>query len=526
MLRIKIPICTIILSMCLTMACSKPAHTDKQDPLKNSPSGKYYVDSQSGDDKNNGFSEKTPWKTLYNVNLRTYQPGDSIFLKKESSWESRLVLKGSGSVGKPIVLTAYGKGTMPHIMGNGKVDQVILLEEVDYWVVNGIEVSNKATEIGNRIGILVKCLQPGLRRHFHITNCYVHDVMGDYSMLTKGKNTGGIGVIGGEETKFDDILIEGNEIGHINRVGIYTTMMNQANTIQLNSVQGKRPITNLVVRKNKIHHCTGDGAIIRGAHKPIISHNIAWENHNGPEELVKAGVALWCRSTDEALFEYNEVYNTRGSMDGQAFDADLDAYRTIVQYNYSHGNEGGFLLMTGSANDAIVRYNVSVNDGQIGKKHVFYFPIWVAPRGSGIFHNNTVIVPEGLDGVVVNEALETSRFYNNIFYNKAGKGKLFIESKNTTALFKNNVYIGYGQASNIPDPSPFLEEPFIVNPSNIQIGMENIKNFKLKSTSPYLNKGINVKVLEQDAYWLPAADKDLGGKALQPGKSPMGAFLD
>lgn len=486
--------------------------------------GKFYIDSEKGDDNNNG-SKNTPWKSLYNVNLRTYQPNDSIFLKKGSNWQSHLVLKGSGIEGKPIVLTTYGEGNKPHIMANGLFDQVILLEDIDNWIIDGLEISNKAEQIGDRTGILIRSLKPGLRKNYTITNCHIHDIMGNYSMLTKGKNTGGIGVIGGIDTKFDNILIQDNEIGHINRVGVFTTMMDAANKLQLNSVQGQRPITNLWVHRNKIHHCTGDGAIIRGAYRPIISHNIAWENHNGPEELVKAGVALWCRSTDEALFEYNEVYNTRGSLDGQAFDADLDAYRTIIQYNYTHGNEGGLVLIYGSSSQAIVRYNISVNDGNKGK-HIFDFPVWTAPRGEGIFHNNTVVIPEGVETAMVDEASETARFYNNIFYKK-GKGDLFVKAYNRTASFKNNVYIGYENRGEIPDPSPSFEDPLMASPLQYGIGMEQfIRNFKLKSNSPYIHKGIDVKVLEQEAYWLPNSPVDIAGKQIPSGKAPIGALLD
>lgn len=521
MLRIILFLSILVITSYL-LACDKSPYSEQFNPITENTSGKLYVDSQYGDDNNIG-SKEFPWKTLYNVNRKIHHPGDTIFLKRGSSWESRLVLKGSGVENKPVVLTSYGKGDLPHIMGNGKVDQVILLEEIDHWVINSVEVSNKANAIGNRTGILIKCLQPGLRKHFHITNCFIHDVMGDYSMETRGKNTGGIGVIGGKNTKFDNILIEGNEIGHINRVGIFTTMMNDRNTLQLNSARGERPITNLIIKGNKIHHCTGDGVIVRGAHRPIISHNIAWENHNGPEDLVKAGVALWCRSTDEALFEYNEVYNTRGSMDGQAFDADLDAYRTVVQYNYSHGNEGGFMLVYGSSSDAIVRYNVSVNDGKNGK-HIFDFPVWTSPRGSGIFHNNTIIIPEDVDAVIADEAIESARFYNNVFYN-LGKGRLFIESRDRTASFSNNIYYGYNSAE-IPDSNQIFGNPMIISPTNVQIGWQYLKNFKLDKNSPYLNMGIDVQQVEGEDYWIEPVDRDIEGRKLLKDEIPMGALLN
>jgi hypothetical protein len=478
----------------------------------------YYIDSQNGDDKNSGTSPASPWKSVYNINRQVYLPGDTIFLKAGSSWEGRLSLKGSGTDDKPIVLTSYGAGNKPHLMGNGKVNHVLLLEDVDHWEITNIEISNKTTEIGSRTGILIQSLSGATRSHFHISNVYIHDVMGDYSFETRGKNTGGIGVIGGPTTKFDDILIENCEIGPVNRVGIFTNL-----TDAKNATRGNRPITNLVIRNNKIHHCAGDGVIVRYANKPVISHNIAYENHNAPESLVKHGVALWCRSTDEALFEYNEVYNTRGSMDGQAFDADLDAYRTIVQYNYSHDNEGGFMLVYGSSSDAIVRYNISSNDGSKGN-HIFDFPVWTSPRGSGIFHNNTIIIPAGSKAVIADEALETAKFYNNIFYNN-GSGKQSVLSGGKTAIFTHNAYKGY-LSNEISDSSPLTADPQIIAPLTVPSGIANTSNFKLQATSPYLQNGKAVKQLEA-GYWLPDGGlKDFGGKAIQNNLFPVGAFKD
>lgn len=505
------------------MGCSKSSSdapgpdSGKNQPTEVAVRANYYVDGANGNDNNDG-TKTAPWKSLSKINAKEFKAGDSILLKAGSSWVGQLVLKGSGKAGSSIVVSSYGEGSKPHIKGEGTVNQVILLEEADNWTISNIELSNQAAEIGNRTGILIRSLSDGLKQNFRIANVYIHDVMGDYSFEMKGKNTGGIGIIGGPGTKFDNIVIEDSEIGPVNRVGIFTNL-----TDAKNAIKGNRPISNLVIRRNKIHHCSGDGAIIRYANKPVIAHNVAYENHNAPENLVDHGVALWCRSTDEALFEYNEVYHTRGSQDGQAFDADLDAYRTVIQYNYSHDNEGGFMLVYGSSSDAIVRYNISVNDGKLGK-HIFDFPTWTSPRGSGIFHNNTVIIPQGVDAVIADEALETARFYNNIFYNM-GAGKPVIRSGGKTALFNNNSFTGY-QSIEIPETSPLLSDPQLLSPltSPAPLGLVNTGGFKLGPNSPYGSSGVSVRTREP-AYWLSNEGTiDFSGKTL-PGAVPIGAYL-
>lgn len=418
-------------------------------PLRKSQT--YYLDASGGNDNMAGTSRRTAWKSLGKINATAFLPGDSILFKAGEKWMGCIRFKGAGKSGAPIAVAAYGKGNKPVLDGNGARQPVILLENTEYWEISDLEITNASDSIGYRQGILVKADEDGLKSHLRFRNLFIHNIMGDYSFEMKGKNTGGIGIIGGVNTRFNDIIIENCDIGNINRVGIFTNL-----TDSRNAVRGKRPITGLIIRGNRIHHCAGDGLIVRYADRPLIEYNIAYENHNAPEELVKHGVALWCRSTDDAIFQYNEVYNTKGKMDGQAFDADLDAYRTLVQYNRSHHNEGGFMLVYGSSSETIVRYNVSIADGMLGG-HIFDFPVWTKPRGSGAFHNNTIIIPKNITAVIADEALPTAQFYDNLFYNM-GKGGLSIPSENTTATFRNNSYFGYDKA-HISDPRPtFIEE--------------------------------------------------------------------
>ncbi len=51
-------------------------------------------------------------------------------------------------------------------------------------------------------------------------------------------------------------------------------------------------------------------------------------------------------SVDDGLFQYNEVYGIKyGFNDAEAYDVDMQSNNVIYQYNYSHHNTGGFLLL-------------------------------------------------------------------------------------------------------------------------------------------------------------------------------------
>lgn len=475
----------------------------------------YYVDAIKGNDLYDGSGQDRAFKTLEKLNSISFQPGDSVLFHAAHTWHGQLVIKNSGKQGLPVVISRYGGAGRPVITGDGLVDQTVLIDGADQIEIHHLEITNHSSSEGNRTGVLIKALE-GYKKHYVLNDLYIHDISGTYSFEMKGKNTGGIGIIGGRDTRFDDILIENCDIGPVTRVGIFTNL-----TDSRNAVQGKRPVTNLVIRRNKIHHCSGDGVIVRYAYRPLIEYNLVYENHNAPEHLVKHGVALWCRSTDEAVFQYNEVYATRGSMDGQAFDTDLDTYRTLVQYNYSHHNEGGFMLVYGTSSDAIVRYNISAGDGAKGK-HIFDFPVWVKPRGSGTFHNNTIFITKDAEAVIADEATGTARFYNNIFYNK-GSGLLTIPSEEKEAFFYNNAYTGY-RHEEITDHRPLFTDPGFDSLFAVPGGYNQAAKLKLPERSKLLKKGITRKQMPP-AYWLPDCGKhDFGGRKLNRRYQNIGAY--
>ena len=164
-------------------------------------------------------------------------------------------------------------------------------------------------------------------------------------------------------------------------------------------------------------------------------------------------------------------------MDGQAFDADLEARDTVVQYNYSHDNEGGFMLIYGSSSDAIVRFNISRNDGIKGG-HIFDFPIWTEPRGSGVFHNNTIYLPRGNNAVIADEAKETALFYNNIFYNEDG-GALLTLDKHNKPHFDHNCFYGYNESDVDLDEHAIDANPQFIAATGDTNGIPGPSAFKL-----------------------------------------------
>ncbi len=124
----------------------------------------YYVDAQTGDDDYNGLTPDDAWKTLRQVNITTFQPGDTILFRAGQEWEGMLYPRGSGVEGRPIVISKYGSGKRPKIHG-GHADpmefegirtiQTVLLYNQQYWVISDLEITNMPDNVIRNLMITV-----------------------------------------------------------------------------------------------------------------------------------------------------------------------------------------------------------------------------------------------------------------------------------------------------------------------------------------------------------------------------------
>ncbi len=77
----------------------------------------YYMDAYWGNDSSSGTSAFNPWRTITKINNHSFQPGDSILLKRSSIWKEYLDFPSSGNSFNPIVIGSYGEGELPIITG-------------------------------------------------------------------------------------------------------------------------------------------------------------------------------------------------------------------------------------------------------------------------------------------------------------------------------------------------------------------------------------------------------------------------
>jgi len=472
----------------------------------------YYVDAFAGNNSNSGLSPSKAWASLEKVNQMVFQPGDKILFKSGTTYFGQLEPKGRGAKGNPIFIDRYGKGPRPAIHGKGEKLHTVLLHNVEYWEVRNLEITNTGKEPeAHRRGVIVRAENFGDCHHIVLDSLEIHHVNG--SLV---KNDGGGSAIlwqnSGKDipTRFVDLIIQNNHLHHCGRNGINS----KGNTNR----EKWFPSTGVIIRNNLLENIPGDGIVPIGCDGAIIENNIL---RDFPDILSheEAAAGIWPWSSDNTLIQYNEVSGHKAKWDGQGYDSDFNCIGTTIQYNYSHDNYGGFLLVcnngytyksSGNAGTAqtVIRHNISINDGirpYPTERKGDFSPVFhiTGPTENTYIHNNVIILPKhSLNNTIVNMDNwgETwpvnTRFENNIFFSEGASKFVFGEDQQTQ--FNNNVY--YGSIENLPkDLNAILSNPNFINVSARGHGFKILKNFMLKKNTPISKTDIGAsrKILER-----------------------------
>lgn len=77
----------------------------------------YFVDCNYGSNGNPGSSPQQAWRTLLQVGISSFQPGDTINLRRDCTWNETLTPPSSGNSSSWIKIDSYGYGQPPHLTG-------------------------------------------------------------------------------------------------------------------------------------------------------------------------------------------------------------------------------------------------------------------------------------------------------------------------------------------------------------------------------------------------------------------------
>lgn len=204
---------------------------------------------------------------------------------------------------------------------------------------------------------------------------------------------------------------------------------------------------------------------------------------------------IWPWKCKDAVFQNNEAFDTIGQNngDGQAWDIDWSD-GTVYQYNYSHNNGGGAMLIClYEAYNGVFRYNISQND----------LNSLITFQGNPLakIYNNVFYVDGDLETRIHNPqpGKRGGQGYlaTNIFYN-ISTGNPNDEWEPGNQQFTHNLYYGYDTTPN-SDKFAITEDPKFINPGSAptsSIGkihdISVFDGYKVKEDSPVINSGIYV----------------------------------
>ncbi len=471
----------------------------------------FYFDSVNGNDSNTGTSPSQAWQSLSKFNSATFQPGDHIYFKAGCTWNGCMEIgdawgpaQGSGTAANPIVIDAYGdisnKNNKPRINGYPYGNDTLKIQSIEYWEINNLQLTNDGpTDATPRTGVSVSSVNYGQMNHIYLKDLYIHDVRGVSSL--DGWGTGAISTgrwdpDGGQyESYLNDILIEDCYIEDADPYGVFIGGGSK--------LLSEQQATNVVVRGNYFEDLRSSAVLVTGTESALVEYN---------EVNTAKGVGMWPFAAHNTLFQYNEVYNTVNEEgdDGNAYDCDYECTGTTYQYNYSHDNPGGFMLICnepqnpdnvyGNQNPTI-RYNISINDGS-SDESIFY--CWKEVTNASIY-NNFIYIPSGKDVHLVStgHTYGDDSLYiwnNNIIYSH-GTAR-YLVNDDSTHWWDNNCFYGthkkvwyrIGDFIIWQDGHPSGNNNITSNPNVVSLsygyGFDSIVGYKLWSNSPCIGAGL------------------------------------
>lgn len=263
-----------------------------------------------------------------------------------------------------------------------------------------------------------------------------------------------------------------------------------------------------------------------GTDHAVIEYNTVYRINTRPVTPC-ANAGIWPQSSNNCLIQYNEVAYAKkpeGVSDATGFDVDASCRDTIVQYNYSHDNQGGFILLCESSNTTdedgftgtVVRNNISINDGEVFGALI---PI-AGPVRDAVIEQNTIIYSgQWVSNIVYvwsadgqNQAKGVHLRNNIIYCNGSGNGFFLDHAEGFT--FEGNLYWGTHKDPPAAETSPIVADPLIEIPRRAPQGLKAAQALAAAAGSPVYNSSMKA---------IKPADKDYAGN-LTEGKQYVGAF--
>lgn len=401
----------------------------------------YYL-SNNGHDASAGNTRKAPWKSLERASQQTFKPGDRLLLQGGEVFVGglRFDSKDGGDGKNPFVIGSFGDGKATIEAGDGTA---IELDNAGGIAIENLIVRGSGYPKNQGDGILFRNAKDATASTQAI-NLRKVEASG---FAGRGQHGNGIFLSGmWQDVQIEDCDAHGNRFN-----GIFVHGAKNLKVLRCRAWENPGD-------PNYHENFSGSGIFVAGSKDVLIDHCEAWRNGYLCPNKSGGPVGIWAAGADNVVIQYCHSHHngTNGTNDGGGFDLDGGVTNGVMQYNYSHDNDGpGYLIYewgdTGIRN-VVMRHNVSVNDGAKNGTAGLLISSAVPDRpvnGCRVEYNTFVARPQGntrpvavrLDGHIQN--IEIS---NNIFITE-GVPVTDATVKPDTVRFASNKYIALGEST-------------------------------------------------------------------------------
>lgn len=519
-----------------------PNYTYQLAQLSSTSGTTYYV-SPSGKDSNRGTSPTSAWRSISKVNSLRFQPGDRILFEGGATYTGQLYFDAQdvGTASNPIVISSYGNGLRAKI-DSGNSSGFFAYNTGGYSI-SDLSFIGSGSTTNNADGISFYNDLPG-----NVKLDYIQIKNVDVSGFKKyGVSIGGWN----NQSGYRNVSIN-NSATHDNGKGgilTYAQTLNVNENVYIGRVQA---YNNFGIAGET--EPTGNGIVLGNVKNAIIERSVA-HNNGGLNNTKDGPVGIWTYDSTNVTIQHNESFNNRtgGTTDGDGFDLDQNVSNSVMQYNYSHDNDGAGYLLAHRPNNQnhtgnVVRYNISENDarknnyaaidvyGRIRNSNIFNNTVYLKKPSvgqpialriwnpgiqssdvSGLhIRNNIFLTPNNLCLVKITPAqldgATDLRFEQNNYYSTTASPKICWGGTTYTSLDAWRTATSQEQSNSNKlglSVNPLLTNPGNGGTLNSPDQLDNLDAYRLQSLSPMKDLGLNLPILfginsgKQDFYGSP-----------------------
>lgn len=386
----------------------------------------YYI-SPFGNDSNSGISHKYPWQSPDRVNAEQLLPGDSVLFQGNQTFKGNLTPSFADTdidiADESITFSSYGDGraTIDAGIGAGFYAENI----GDVRIIN-LNFVGAGTEQNINSGIWFVNTLPEHKKlkHLHIENVNISGFK--FAGINIAAQPIEDGLCGFSNVKITHATVHDNGDTGINCIGSWHPEETRYSHSDI-YIAKCRVFRNLGIPGKGSH--SGNGIVLGQVDGATIEHCKVYDNGRHNDCDVGGPVGIWAWDSNRVLIQRNESHHNRtnSKKDGGGFDLDGGVRNSIVQYNYSHDNDGAGYLMAQfegakAFHNNVIRYNLSENDGR--KNSYAGVHLWSTGSNGGIrnttIYQNTIISSKSTTGNpaavdCMTDGIHNIRFYGNTF---------------------------------------------------------------------------------------------------------------